>query len=483
MNMTGVKQCVQFAVNFRLKTPLLLRSGEEGDFSDSVIERTPDGKLHVNGYVWTSLLRRALSRIDGADSLVSRIGRYGRDEKGKVDNLGVSTLWCGSTIAQTPAGSIRPGIKIDRQWGSAVKKALYSEEVEDPGSILTLEGNLFCAAGDQANDLQEKLKNALWVIHEGIENIGGGWSYGCGRLLVDAFGMEILDLESKNSTPKEKENIRKRLWDFSALKKLPGALTKPAIKDGKGWTQFTVDAEILPGQLLAIHSSQPDYERYQDWPHLPDTFVFRVKGLSQDKPEEKVPVVTGKAFRQAVLSVNIERSLRTKSENICATPGERCTCPVCIEARETDRKIIRSTNCSCQRCRWFGSTDQGGVIAVLDAPVRAATTDVLHRIQLCEHSFQNINLFSGEYLTGGSFTPEIFIDEGQSGKETDRIIDHIRNLLGEMGPEDVATGAAETANNATNNKMAPPGWYRLGATIACTGQFTVNAWRVNHVRR
>lgn len=463
MNINSVKQCVQFAVDFRLRTPLLLRSGEEGDFSDSVIERTPDGRLHVNGYVWTSLLRRALSRIEGADSLVSSIGRYGRDEKGKVNNLGVSTLWCGSTITQTPGSGIRPGNKIDRHWGSAVKKALYSEEVEDPGTILTLEGNLFCAASDQANDFQEKIKNALWVIHEGIENIGGGWSYGCGRLQVKAFGLEILDLESKNSTTQEKENIRKRLWDFSALKKSSGALSIPAIKKGKGWTKITVDAEILPGQLLAIHSSQPDYERYQDWPHLPDTFVFRAKGVLQDHPEKKVPIVTGKSFRQAVLSSSIERKLRTKGDNVCLD-------------------TTKSKNCACKRCRWFGSTDQGGVIAVLDAPVIATSTDVLHRIQLCEHSFQNINLFSGECLTGGSFMPEIFIDEGQSDKDTDQLIDHIRNLLSEMGPEKIAPEASETTNKSEKN-MAPPGWYRLGATTTCTGQFTVKQWRINHAGR
>lgn len=479
MNMTSVKQCVQFAVDFRLRTPLLLRSDEEGDFSDSVIERTPDGKVHVNGYVWASLLRRALGRIDGADSLVERIGRYGRDEKGRMDNLGISTLWCGTTIAQTQVSDVRPGNKIDRQWGSVVKKALYSEEVEVPGAILTLEGNLFCAAEEQAEDLQEKLKGALWVINEGIENVGGGWSYGCGRLLVEAFVMETLDLESKNSTPKEKGDVRKRLWDFSVLKKEAQALTKPAIKGGKGWTQFTVEAEISPGQLLAIHSSQPDYERYQDWPHLPDTFVFRSVSLMSDK---RVPVVAGKAFRQAVLSMNIERNLRTEGAEICDTPGERCTCPICVNERTAGKKIVRSDKCSCQRCHWFGSTDQGGIIAVLDAPVRAATTDVLHRIQLCEHSFQNIQLFSGEYLTGGAFIPEIFVDEGQSGKETDKLIGYIRTLLGEMGPEEIAPGASETTNNSGEH-MAPPGWYRLGATTACTGQFTVKQWRVNHVRR
>lgn len=479
MNIADTKQCVHFAVDFRLRTPLLLRSGNEGDFSDSAIERAPDGRLHINGYVWASLMRRALSRVAGAQDLGKRLGRYGRDDKGKIDNLGVSALWCGATLTQTPGSEIRPGIKIDRRWGCAVNKALYSDEVEAPGVILTLEGNLFCAAEDQVEDLQKKIKSALWVINEGIENIGGGWSYGCGRLRVEAFGMEILDLESENK-PHEKQLSRKRLWDFSALKKEKSELSKPAIQDGRGWTKIAVDAEISPGQLLAIHSSRPDYEAYQNWPHLPDTFVFRSASLMPDQTVKNVPVITGKTFRQGVLSMNIERKLRTKGDEICGTPDDKCTCPVCVDERTDGRKIVRSSQCACRRCRWFGSTDQGGIIAVLDAPVRAATTDVLHRIQLCEHSFQNINLFSGEYLTGGAFAPEIFVDEGQNGKETDELIGHIRTLLGEMGPEERAAGAGEATNDAEGN-AAPPGWYRLGATTTCTGQFTVRKWRLEHV--
>jgi len=439
MNILKVNGCIHFCVDFKLRTPLLLRSGDEGEFTDSAIERTADGRVHINGYVWASLLRRALSRLKETENLVSRIGRYQRNEKKQIDNLGVSTLWCGTTLG-SPAGSdVRHGNRINRKWGAAVGKALFSDEVENPGGILTLEGNLFCEAQDNANAIIQQLRGALWVIHEGIENIGGGWSYGCGRLEVDKIGIEILNL----TDPLQ----RARLWDFPGLaNNQPAILDKAAhmIDAKRGWTKLHVEGRIEPGQLLAIHSSQPDYEKYKDWSHLPDTFVFR--GMCLDKGEVKpklMPLITGKSFRQAVLSTAIERQLMTK----------------------------RYAECDKLRERWFGATDQGGIIAVLDAPIRNAAFEVLHRIQLCEHSFQNIQLFSGEYLTGGEFDLEILVDEGQENRETKELIGYVKDILTEIGPE------AETKQK----KEAPPGWYRLGATTTCTGQFSIKEWRAYHV--
>lgn len=468
MNMNEASKCIHFAVDFRLRTSLLLRSGDEGDFSDSVIERTADGRVHVNGYVWASLLRRALDRLEDTENLVQRIGRYPRDENNKIVSLGVSPLWCGTTLGDAAGSDVRPGNRIDRKWGAAVGTALYSEEVENPGGCLTLEGNFFCAGPDDPQAILEQLHGALWVVNAGIENIGGGWSYGCGRLAVERVRGEILDLSDGVQ--------RKRLWDFGSLPNIAPVNFSPIpIRDGKGWTTFRVLGALEPGQILAIHSAQPDYEGYSKSDHLPDAFVFRAMSLLNNSSVARTPVITGKAFRQAVLSTAIERRLQTEDHDICAMPGQRCTCGKCTDYGKASKTKDRSPNCDCARCRWFGATDQGGIIAVLDAPVQDATCEVLHRIQLCEHSFQNIQLFSGEYLTGGTFNMEILVDEGQNRKDTKKCIGLIRDVLGEIGPE-----RKDQDNMESKNKMAPPGWYRLGATTTCTGQFTIKEWSVNH---
>ncbi len=477
MNISQTSKCIHLAVDFVLRTGLLLRSGEEGDFSDNIVERTADGRLHVNGYVWASLLRRALDRLEGTEKIVERIGRYGRDEQGRIDNLGVSPLWCATTIGMTSgddSSDIRPGNRIDRKWGSAAAKALYSEEMENPGGILTLAANYFCGDGDNPDEILRYFLAALTVVDEGIENIGGGWSYGCGRLKTVAVRGQILDLKQPSQ--------RRHLWDFNGLPPLeiPQPNSSARIRDSKGWTTFRLVCAVEPGQILAIHSAQPNYD-YGKCDHLPDAFVFRTIALDEAGVPKRMPVITGKAFRQAVLSAAIERRLRTMGRDICANPGERCTCGACTSwRREHKTKEVRTTACACARCRWFGATDQGGIIAVLDAPIRKAECQVLHRIQLCEHSFQNIQLFSGEYLTGGEFDIEIIIDEAQGRRDVkEEFIPMIRDVLGELGPE--KTALPSTAKSADN--PAPPGWYRLGATTTCTGQFSIKEWEVRNAGR
>ena len=474
MNITRVKNVIQLSVSFRLRTNLLLRSGEEGTFSDSTVDRTADGRLHINGYVWASLIRRALSRLAGAEELAERIGCYKRHEStGTMENRGVSPLWCETTLSDFSGGDIRTGSRIHRKWGSTDASALYSDEMEVPGSLLTLNLNFFCEEQDEPNTIRKQLLGALWVINEGIENIGGGWSYGHGRLEVEAVRLNILKLENLDH--------RTRLWDYSNLPELMKSQwnMEPKIIRKRGWTKFNVKGTIKPGQLLAIHSAQPDYDQYKDYTHLPDTFVFRPLHRIDDRITQ-APVVTGKAFRQAVISSSIERQLRTEGYDICETPGEGCTCMKCIEYRKGFAKRNKnSPDCECIHCSWFGSTHQGGIIAVLDATVNDPRTEVLHRIQICEHSFQNINLFSGEYLTGGDFDLEILIDKGIGMKNSgvDKLINKVAQIIFEISEED-----SPDCNFVEQTAVkAPPGWYRLGATTTCTGQFTITKWSCDNV--
>jgi len=453
MKVDDMKYALKFAVTMRLRTALLLRSGDEDEYSDNTIEMTPNlqnelgpegiPQLHINGYVWASLLRRALYRLEDEQKMAASIGKYPKENP-----QGVSLLWCEATFAHLKT-EINQGNKIDRQYGATATAGLFSEEIVPQGHEVHLHFNYFCKEEQEIEAIQEKLLVALWVVNEGIETIGGGWSYGFGRLEVCEVRQKTLNLD--------KPEDRLALWDFDILKhvepvdwkkkKQEFQSNKPKIT--RPWIKYLVKAAIPAGQLLAIHTQTPppDISRYDK---LPDTFVFTRTIIDEKGQPSQVPVITGKSFRQAILSSSIERKLRT-----IAKPEEK---PVCLDT-------TKSKGCSCKRCLWFGATDRGGIISVGDAVVHSSAANVLNRIQLCEHTMQNMNLFSGEYLTCGTFNFEIIIDCSRLDAQADKLIGELEWALNEM----------KTPKEG-EERIAPSGWYRLGATATCTGQIEVQNW-------
>lgn len=421
MNITkNARIALKLEAALTLATPLLLRSGQTGDITDSAIERTPDDDLHVNGYVWASLLRRSLARLKGYEDLAAQVGKY-------QDKGGISPLWCEPSMARLHATAVNPGIAIDRKWGAAKGGALFNDELAIAGLPLTLRLTLFAPDSDTAGRWQTGLTEALRLINEGVENIGGGWTYGYGRLHVQAVKAAFLNLSDPDQ--------RRRLWAWDEIawgdNKLAGGLPETTAPI----TIVTVSAKVADGQLMAVKSGVFPLDAPK-FGKLPDWFVFRRNIWDEEKKgSEQKPVLPGKAIRQALFSVPLERKWRSVGEEACF-PSEK-------------------GGCGCRRCTWFGSTDAAGVIAVTDAPVEKYRTEVVSRVQLCEHSMQNMNLFSGEYLTGGEFSFRIIIDGARAG-DADTLAGEVRQLLDEMKGE-----------------TAPAGWYRLGGTATCTGQVQV----------
>lgn len=431
---------LKIQAHLTLRTPLLVRAGVAGDFADAVIERDPNGQLHINGYVWASLLRRALARLEEGSHLAAAIGDYGT----ATSSTGVSPLWCEASFAELPRVDIRPQNRMDRQLQTVASGALYSQEVVPPGLPLTLRAIYFLTPNDISGaDFTDALAAALWVINEGVETVGGGWSYGCGQLDVARLHVAGLNLTQAEQ--------RQQLWEWDAT----NWSEVPVQRRGKFqqvasnaiWHRLRLHGAIPDGQLLAVSESLPPLElaEYAD-SDMPDSFVFRRTRFSENNTPQPEIVIPGKALRQAVLSRELERAWRTAGQTVCL-----------------DSTAPSSATCTCQRCRWFGNTSRRGCIAVADAPVTRAERTNLHRISLCEHSFQNINLFSGEYLSRGEFTFEVLVDGASSGdtaaRDTaDEILKSLKPLLAQMQPDG----------------PAPPGWYRLGKTSTATGQLEFN---------
>jgi hypothetical protein len=441
MKLTQCRKAVKLAVTFELTTPLMLRSGKDGLYADSTLERTADGRLHVNGYVFASLMRRALGRVSGAEEMARAVGDYP-----ETAPQGVSPFWCEPALVPIADGDdpevfpadIRHGNRIHRQWGATADRALYADEVLPPGYEIPLH---FIYFADDPEGIESHLRAALWVIDQGIETIGGGWSYGYGRLKVKHLRSRSVDL----TRPEDRET----LWDFgdnpgwttdaawASLSPQPPALTAP-------WTVIRVDAGLLDGQLMAVQTTLPPFDFMEGTGETaPDTYVFRRNRVNFEAAEVVIP---GKAIRQALLSVPLERKHRSGGETVC------------------DGVPIKG-GCDCVRCRWFGSADpdgdrtRRGIVSVADAVVESPDTVFLNRIQLCEHSMQNMNLFTGEFLRKGRFPFEILVD-GDPREESPAasLIAEIKALLGEL--QDNGTG--------------PPGWHRLGGTSTCTGQVAVH---------
>jgi hypothetical protein len=426
MSIHETNAALKIAFDFELRTNLLLRSGNCNEIADNTTERDPDGRLHVSGYVWASLLRRALDRVKGGDRLSAAIGKYDSPE-------GVSPLWCESSFANLPVTDVRPGVRIDRRWGSAVEGALYQEEIVPPGIRLRLNLNFFCDK-TKAESALAMFAAAAWVVDQGIENIGGGWSYGFGRLACISAGFRLLDLTV--------EEDRAMLWRFDhGVGFKPVELTqRPDI--GKPWKKFLLKAGVASGQLIGVHTKYPLAEGLLHETELPDSFVFARHRVRSDNTLAVEPVIPGKAVRQALLSVPIERKLRTQGREVCL-----------------DSAVRKKSACTCERCAWFGNGHRGGIVAVLDAAVHNPEYVVLNRVQLCEHSRQNLNLFNGEYLSKGDFEIEILVDCGGNGKDP--------------GWKGLHRQLISLWSELKQDGSAPMGWHRLGATSTCTGQLSV----------
>jgi len=416
---------LRISVEFKLKTSLLLRSGLGDEVADNTVDTTPDEKsLYIKGEVWASLLRRALLRVEGGNDTAKMIGK----NDGKY---GISSFWCEDTIVQLPGRDICPGNRIHREWGSVETGGFYAEEVAPAEMILTMNLRYFRQKGlPEISDILEQIRSALWVIDQGIENIGGGWSYGCGRLNFSSGLWREYDLTDRDQ--------RLLLWkpDLSQTQPLTPLDLPPEI--AKPWKKITVRAQVADGQLMGIHTAFPAMKHLMENRKLPDSFVYTRYVADRNGRLEDEVVITGKAVRQALFSVPIERRLHTENVDICLNAGKG--------------------DCQCLRCRWFGSTASGGIIAVLDAPVRDYNTVVLNRIALCEHSMQNDNLFSGEYLTGGRFDVDVLLDCARPDCDWQGLEGMVREIFNEM---------------RVDNEDAPPGWDRLGGTATCTGQVAV----------
>jgi len=414
MNLKDARCALKLRVGLRLASPLLLRSGEEGELADSALQRDGEGRLYVDGYVWAGLLRRALERF--CPQRAAAIGKWQRD-----DPLGVSPLWCESSHMPLLATQINAGITIDRELGSARDQALYADELAATGHPLELRLILFAASREAARGWRDDLLKALKLIDIGCEGIGGGWSYGLGLLRVESCQDCLLDLRQADR--------RSVLWRWDDLDWTSASLPDQPPAAGMSW--IDVEAGLAPGQLLAIRSSVPPLD-LTPFGKLPDSFVFRRPRLQVDGSLVEEPVIPGKAIRQGLLSVALERRWRSRGEPICLSTAHQ-------------------NPCDCRRCHWFGNLAAAGCLGVTEAPVENPDPQVLNRIQLCEHSRQNMNLFAGEFLVAGRFRFRILLDERRGG-DAGELIAELTGPLQEM-----------------KEGQCPAGWYRVGGTRGCAG--------------
>lgn len=429
MNINSISSSLQFTVSAELATDLAMHSGEWGEYADSEITRTPDGKLFINGYVWAGLIRRALMRLKGTEELVNIIGKNNAE-------WGISPLLCECSYADIQVTDIRPGIRVDEEYGAVTPGGLYNDEVLPKGHLISFYFQYLLKNEEKADEIEEKLKQALWVIHSGIETIGGDGSYGYGKLCIHDISTRVLKFtdscdRKKFFTFPEKNTQNNLPWEKEGF-------VRPELS--KGWKRIQVEAEIKPGQMLSISTAIPPLQPQGNTDvSPPDSYVLRTpeikRGFSmpgirvKDRIDESI-TITGKALRQAIFRKEITRWMNT-------VKGE----------------AGNVTN-------WFGKSESQGIISISDARVKNDKTCVVHRIQLCEHSMQNNNLFSGEFLTKGTFTFDIMIDTSR-GNDHAILLEKVKTILDELKESD----------------DHPPGWYRVGGTSACTGQFTVNDYK------
>ncbi|MCM0755099.1 hypothetical protein M7784_07535 [Desulfovibrio aminophilus] len=432
MELSESKIVLAVKAHMRLRTPLLLRSGAGDDIVDAELERSPDGQLHISGYVWASLLKRALMRFSHGKHFSLLIGDY-RPQKSTVgdsDTFGLSPCWFEATNVNIPIYDVIHYNRINRESATVDEGALFNAEIAPAGIEIQMRFNWFLSECQVVDEIITSLSNAFWVIDSGVETIGGGWGYGYGRLSIESLETALIDLRTPQG--------RKSLWTHGTEPWTRIPLTKTAVDSP--WSTFYLDFELLDGQLLCVSNKSLPLSESVIPSAMPDFFCNRQTFFSGDSAESR-PVIPGKSFRQAVLSVPIERYLRTRGEKICS-PGI----------------AIGQKQCGCTRCRLFGNLQKRGMVSVGDAQAIPDSfhMEIIHRIQLCEHTQQNIQLFAGEYLSSGRFAFEIIVDSLTNKEHYDSALDIIETRIKELLVEN-----------------SPPGWNRLGTTSTCTGQFQI----------
>ncbi len=255
--------------------------GDETGIADMCLLKDADGQPFIPGASIAGAARSFLARQslpwaeyqEGDEGQVLKRLFGGADEKDTMSALIVADAACASEQAWT---SIRDGVRVDTQSGSAAAKAKFDVEVVERGTEfkLDLECIIRKGDGDDNNELGKLFLALLHGFKTGDIRLGARTRRGYGRGKVASW--EIRDLQM-NDPEDVMAWLRGSVWSRPASNSTP----HPLPSDQRQY--FRLEADFILRTSLLIRSSPSD-------PEAPDMVHLHSAGE---------PVVPGTSFAGA----------------------------------------------------------------------------------------------------------------------------------------------------------------------------------------
>lgn len=253
--------------------------GDETGIADMCLLRDADGHPFIPGASIAGAARSFLAQQslpwtkyrDGLTEEPPGLKQFfgGADEKDTMSALIVADAACKNS--QT---SIRDGVRVDTQSGSATEKAKFDVEVVERGTEFKLRLECIIREGDDNNELEKLFLSLLHGFQQGDIRLGARTRRGYGRGKVASW--EIRDLKMDNP-----EDVMAWLRDKVWCRPESSLTLHPLPSDQRQY--FRLEADFILRTSLLIRSSPSD-------PKAPDMVHLHSAGE---------PVVPGTSFAGA----------------------------------------------------------------------------------------------------------------------------------------------------------------------------------------
>lgn len=335
-----------------LLEPWAVSAPEAGGPLDAPLARDAAGNLYVPGAGIAGALRDHLHRHGLAEGLMGPRAHDNPDVE-----LRASPLRVVGTDLQKATAALRHRTAVDRHQGAAAARTLRTQELAEPGAVLTVYLRYDGALPDEA----------LNAIASWAPQLGGGASIGQGRASLTALRHGTIDLASQDGLAAWLTSggpaLHERVCDTTV------DLDSTAVT-GLGDTVIDARLRIVDGLLIGVEQRQKGQ---------PDVVPLTRRGA---------PAVDASSLK-GVLRSRVEYALRSVGRTACTdvTRGRACA--------------------TCAACELFGAPDRPGILVIHsatidDAVVETRTHVPIDRVTGGAAEYEGL-LYTEQIVTAGTF--------------------------------------------------------------------------------
>ena len=236
--------------------------GDETGIADMCLLKDEAGKPFIPGASIAGAARSFLARRDlpwqrYQEGLTKESSEFKRFFGGpeKADTVAASDPMSALTVADAHCGqattSIRDGVRVDKQSGSAADKAKFDVEIVERGTEFELNLECVIREGDKNYNLTALFLALLYGFQEGDIRLGARTRRGYGRGKVSCW--EIRDLQMDNSA-----DVMAWLRDNPWTRAKSSLTPRPLPSNHRQCLRIEADFNLCTSLLIRSSSGDPD---------------------------------------------------------------------------------------------------------------------------------------------------------------------------------------------------------------------------------